>query len=53
MMHLKRLEVTGSLEIRWGGEWGHPHGDRGCGEDVWDVEQSEGGWGEQGMEYRV
>jgi hypothetical protein len=25
-----------------------------CGEEVWDVEQSEGGWGgEQGMEYGV
>jgi hypothetical protein len=31
MMHitLKRLEVLGSLEVRWGGRWGHPHGDRG------------------------
>ena len=49
MMHLalKRLEVPGSLEVRWGGEWGweHPHGDRGVGEKVWDVEQSEGGPG--------
>jgi hypothetical protein len=40
MMHLtlKRLEAPGSLEVRWGGEWGHPHGggvgwggDVGCG----------------------
>ena len=23
------------------------------GEEVWDVEQSEGGWGRQGMEYGV
>ena len=25
-----------------GRKWGQPHGDR---EEVWDVEQSEGGWG--------
>jgi hypothetical protein len=25
--------------------WGHPHGDRGSGAEVWDVEQSEGGRG--------
>ena len=40
MMHLtlKRLETPGSLEVRWGGGWGHPRGDRvgwgrgvGCG----------------------
>ena len=33
MMHLtlKRLEAPGSLEVRWGGGWGHPHGDRGVG----------------------
>jgi hypothetical protein len=49
---LKRLEDPGSLEVRWGGgggihvemEWG--------GEEVWDVEQLEGGEG-QGMEYGV
>jgi hypothetical protein len=31
MMHLtlKRLEASGNLEVRWGGEWGHPHGDWG------------------------
>ena len=37
MMHLtlKRLEAPGSLEVRWGGVgW----------EEVWDVEQTEGGW---------
>jgi hypothetical protein len=47
MMHLmlKRLEAPGSLEVRWGGEWGHPHGDRWGGKEVWDVEQLEGGWG--------
>jgi hypothetical protein len=33
---LKRLEAPGSLKVRWGGEWGHPRGDRGCGEDVRD-----------------
>ena len=46
MMHLtlKRLEAPGSLEVRWGGGWGHPRGDRSGGEEVWDVEQSEGGW---------
>jgi hypothetical protein len=32
MMHLtlKRLEVPGSLEVRWGWGWGHPQGDRMC-----------------------
>ena len=25
---LKRLETPGSLEVRWGGGWGHPCGDR-------------------------
>jgi hypothetical protein len=25
---LKRLDAPGSLEVRWGGGWGHPHGDR-------------------------
>jgi hypothetical protein len=41
---LKRLEAPGSLEVRWGRGihvemgWG--------GEKVWDVEQSEGVWGE-------
>jgi hypothetical protein len=30
MMHLtlKRLEVSGSLDIRRVGRWGHPRGDR-------------------------
>jgi hypothetical protein len=47
MMHLtlKRLEAPGSLAVRWGGGgdihmetvWG--------GEEVWDMEQSEGGQG--------
>jgi hypothetical protein len=32
MMHLtlKRLEASRSLEVRWGGGWGHPYGDRVC-----------------------
>jgi hypothetical protein len=37
MIHLtlKRLEAPGSLEVRWGGGWGHPSGDRvGLGGDV-------------------
>jgi hypothetical protein len=48
MMHLslKRLETPGSLEVRWVGEGG---GDilveTGCGEEAWDVKQSEGVWG--------
>jgi hypothetical protein len=47
MMQLtfKRLEVPGSLEVRWGGGWGHPCGDGCGGEEVWDVEQLEGGRG--------
>jgi hypothetical protein len=37
MIHLalKRLEAPDSLEVRWG--W--------VGKEVWDVEQSDGGWG--------
>ena len=50
MMHinLKILEAPGSLEVRWGGWWGHPHGDGvgwgggvGCGAvdgEVWGTE---------------
>jgi hypothetical protein len=36
MMHLtlKSLEAPGSLEIRWGGSWGHPCGDMGCGRSM-------------------
>jgi hypothetical protein len=43
-MHLtiKRLEALGSLEVWLDGEgWKHPYRDRG-GDEVWDVEQSEG-----------
>jgi hypothetical protein len=49
-MHLtfKGLEAPGSLEIWLGGKFGG--GDIfmetvGCGEEVWEVEQSEGGPG--------
>ena len=54
MMHLplKRLEAPGSLEVRWGGRWGHSRVLGWVGEEVWQVEQSEDGWG-QGMEYGV
>jgi hypothetical protein len=45
MMHitLKRLEVTGCLELGWGGGWGHPCGDEvGLGGDMgWGAD---GGW---------
>jgi hypothetical protein len=46
-LNLKRLEAPGSLEVRWGGGWGHPASRwrQGGGEEVWDMEQSEGGWG--------
>jgi hypothetical protein len=46
---LKRLEAPGSLEVRWG--WGGDiHVEMGWGgEEVWDVEQTEGGWGEWNM----
>jgi hypothetical protein len=45
MMHLthKRLEAPGSLEVRWGGGGGIQV-DTGGGEEVWNVEQSKGGW---------
>ena len=55
MMHLtlKRPEAPGSLEVRWGGGWGHPRGDGvgwgggvGCG--------AIGGWmGGLGKEWSV
>ena len=54
MMHLtlKRLEVPGSLEVRWGGVRGI-HMETGWGrEEVWDVEQSEGRWG-GGREWNI
>ena len=42
MMHLtlKRLEAPGSLEVRWGGGWGHPCGD-GAGEDADEILQTD------------
>jgi hypothetical protein len=45
-MHLilKRLEAPGSLKLRCSGELGI-HVEMGWGgEEVWDEEQSEGGW---------
>jgi hypothetical protein len=50
MMHLtlKRLEAPGSLEVRWDRRW-DIHVETGWrAEDVWDVEQTEGGWGGAG-----
>jgi hypothetical protein len=43
-MHLtlKRLEVPGSLEVRWDRGWGY-HMETGDGEEVWSVEQSKVG----------
>jgi hypothetical protein len=48
MMHLtlKRLEAPRSLEVRWGGGVGSSAWPQVDGEEVWDVEQSEGRWGE-------
>jgi hypothetical protein len=52
MIHLilKRLEAPGSLEVGGGGGGGlgYPPVDRWGGEEVWDVEQLEGGWGVEG-----
>jgi hypothetical protein len=51
MMHLtlKRLKAPGSLEVRWGGSWGHSYRDRmGCGRGVGC--EAVGGWmGENGI----
>jgi hypothetical protein len=46
MMHLtlKRLEAPGSFEVRWVGV-GASTWRQGGGEEVLDVEQTEGGWG--------
>jgi hypothetical protein len=47
MMHLtlKRLEAPGSLEVRWGGGWGHSHGDRVVGRrcGMWNSWRVDGG----------
>jgi hypothetical protein len=50
MMHLtlKRLEAPESLEVRWGGGRDIQVEMLWDGEEVWDVEQSEGGWGGAG-----
>jgi hypothetical protein len=41
---LKKLEAPGILEVSWGGDMGI-HVEMGWGaEEVWDVEQLEGGW---------
>jgi hypothetical protein len=49
MMHLtlKRLEAIGSLEVRWGEGWGHPHRDRGMGRryGIWNSRRVDGGVG--------
>jgi hypothetical protein len=37
---LKRLEVTMSLEVRWGGRVWTSTWRQGFGEEEWDVEQS-------------
>jgi hypothetical protein len=50
---LKRLEAPGSLEVRWGGGGGIQVETGWVGEEMWDVEQTEGEWGGQGMEYGV
>jgi hypothetical protein len=46
MIHLtlKRLEDPGNLEVWWDGV-GTSMLRQGCEEEVWDVEQSEGGSG--------
>jgi hypothetical protein len=40
---LKRLKGPGILELRWGGEWEYLSGYKGCGEEVWNVAQSDVG----------
>jgi hypothetical protein len=42
MMHLtvKKLEVPGSLEVRWVGTYMQ----MGWAREVWDVEKLKGGW---------
>jgi hypothetical protein len=53
-MHLtlKRLEAPGSLEAWWGERCGGCHilVETGGGEEVWDMEQLEGGLGGGGLE---
>jgi hypothetical protein len=47
MMHLtlKRLVALGNLEVRWGGGVDIPVEKGWGGEEVWDEEQWEDGWG--------
>jgi hypothetical protein len=47
MMHLtlKRLEAPGVLEVKWDSGWGIHMEIEWGEEEVWDVEQLEGGWG--------
>jgi hypothetical protein len=49
IMHLtlKRLQSSGSLEVRWGWGWGHPCGDREMGRRfwMWSSRRMERGWG--------
>jgi hypothetical protein len=47
MMHinLQRLEAPGSLEVRWGGGWGHLYGDS-------KISRRYGIWSNQGMDRR-
>jgi hypothetical protein len=52
--HLQRLKAPRSLEVRCGGECGHPHGEGCGGKEVWDVEQLEDrcGGAKWNMEYK-
>jgi hypothetical protein len=42
-LSLKRLKAPGSLEVRWGREWGNPRGGQRVGRSIWDVEKLESG----------
>ena len=41
----QETEAPGSSEVRWGGGGGIHMEMGSCGEEVWDVEQTEGGCG--------
>jgi hypothetical protein len=45
---LKCLEALGSLEVRWDGGWGNHMKMGWGGEEAWDMEQSDDGWGGEG-----
>jgi hypothetical protein len=51
MIHLtlKRMEVPGSLEVRWSGRGGIHMENGWGGEELWDVEQSKGDRGRNGI----